>query len=56
MSKHIEDKCVAFRIPLQSPVRHGQVQHQEDQFCLEPKLEHKVFVKMREGFGYQVCF
>jgi hypothetical protein len=36
-------------IPLQSLARYGQVQHQEDQFCLEPKLENKVICQIRKS-------
>jgi hypothetical protein len=35
-------------IPLQFPVRHGQVQHQEDLFYLEPKLEDKVIANRKQ--------
>ena len=35
-------------IPLQFPVQHGQVQHQEDLFYLEPKLEDKVIANRKQ--------
>jgi hypothetical protein len=39
-------------IPLQFPVRHDQVQHQEDLFYLEPELEDKVMVEQKKEKGY----
>lgn len=53
--KNVEDKSkigvVLSEIPLQFPVRHGQVQHQEDLFYLEPKLEDEVIVKQKTKEG-----